>query len=309
MTSKSRRFCFTINNPTNDESTKVATFLDGDRVVYGVVGREVGETGTPHLQGFVILTSPQRFAFLHTNLCARAHLEVARAKSSKAAEYCKKDGDFDEYGELPDSQGKRSDIELFKEWVLAQSVRPSERMVASAFPALYLRYRTNLLSLVGHLSPQPAFGLGGELREWQRELVDCLDDPPDDRSIDFYIDPDGNSGKTWIVRYLLQEKPEEVQVLSVGKRDDLAHAVDETKSIFLFDIPRGGMEFLQYTVLEKLKDQIIFSGKYESGVKVLPSPVHVIVFCNEEPDLLKLTHDRYKLTNLAQRPERPHRAD
>jgi len=296
--SKSRRFCFTINNPTQDESAKVATFLDSPRVVYGICGREVGEQGTPHLQGFCILDAPQRFSFLHTNLCARAHLEVTKAKSQQAADYCKKENDFDEYGSIPDSQGKRSDIELFREWVSAQSRRPSERMVAAAFPALYLRYRSNLLSLVGHLSPHPAFGLGDELRQWQRELSDDLESEPDDRTIAFYIDPEGNKGKTYMVRYLLQKFPDEVQVLSVGKRDDLAHAIDETKSIFLFDIPRGNMEYLQYSVLEKLKDQVIFSGKYESGTKFLLHKCHVVVFCNEEPNLLALSHDRYKLTNI-----------
>jgi len=296
--SKSRRFCFTINNPTDDESSKVASFLDGPRVVYGVVGRETGETGTPHLQGFVILHAPQRFAFLHTHLCPRAHLEVARAKSQTAADYCKKESDFDEYGTLPDAQGRRSDIEEFKVWVSSLASRPSERMVARAFPSLYLRYRGNLMSLVGHLSPDPEFGLGDDLRGWQRELATTLDSTPDDRTVEFIIDPDGAKGKTWFVRWLLQNKPDDVQVLSIGKRDDIAHCIDETKSIFLFDIPRGSMEYLQYSVLEKLKDQLVFSGKYESNTKILPHPVHVVVMCNEEPDLLKLTHDRYKLTNI-----------
>jgi len=296
--SKSRRFVFTINNPTEDESTKVASFLDSARVVYGVCGRETGETGTPHLQGFVILTGPQRFSFLHQHLCPRAHLEVARAKSPQAADYCKKDGDYDEYGTLPDAQGRRSDIDQFKEWVTAQSRRPSERMVAAAFPALYLRYRSNLLSLVGHLSPQPTFGLGDELRPWQRELERELEESPDDRTVSFYVDPEGAKGKTYMVRYLLQKLPDEIQVLSIGKRDDLAHAIDNTKSIFLFDIPRGSMEFLQYGVLEKLKDQMVFSGKYESNLKVLEHQVHVVVFCNEEPNLMALTADRYKIINL-----------
>lgn len=294
---KSRRFVFTINNPTQDEENNVATFLDSDRTVYGVYGRETGAQGTPHLQGFCILASPQRFSFLHTNLCPRAHLEVAVAKSHQAAAYCKKEGDFEEFGELPNNQGKRSDIDTFKEWVTELSVRPSEREVARAFPALYLRYRTNLMQLVGHLSKPPDFGLG-ELRGWQRELDELLEDEPDDRSVNFYVDTEGAKGKTWMVRYLLTKYPDGVQALSIGKRDDLAHCIDPTKNIFLFDIPRGSMEHLQYSVLEKLKDQLIFSGKYESTIKVLANPVHVVVFCNEEPDLLKLTADRYVVKNI-----------
>lgn len=296
--SKSRRFVFTLNNYTEDEEQNVTTFLESDKVVYGVYGRERGEEGTPHLQGFLILHKPQRFSFLHRHICPRLHLEVARGTSQVAADYCKKDGDFDEYGVFPENQGRRSDIDQFRDWVESHGARPSEREIARAFPGLYLRYRSALLSLVGHLQPSPQFGLGGNLRDWQRDLAAVVDEPPDDRSIFFVIDPEGAKGKTYFVKYLLQQHPDKVQVLSVGKRDDLAHGIDETRSIFLFDIPRGSMEFLQYSVLEKLKDQIIFSGKYASQTKVLPQKVHVIVFGNEEPDMTKLTIDRYKVINI-----------
>jgi len=298
MTTKSRRYCFTINNPTDDDHQTVADFLDSSRVTYGIVGRETGESGTPHLQGFCILAAPQRFAFLHTHLCARAHLEVARAKSNQASEYCKKEGDFDEYGTLPDNGGKRSDIDEFKQWITNQSTRPSEREIARSFPGLFLRYRSSLMALTEHLSPYPVFGIGDDLRGWQQQLDESLDEEPDDRSIIFCVDPDGNSGKSYYVRYRLSKYPDYTQALSIGKRDDLCCCIDETKRVFLFDIPRGGMEFLQYTVLEKLKDQVIFSGKYQSSTKLLPHPVHVVVFCNEPPDVTKMTGDRYKYIDI-----------
>ena len=300
MSSKSRRLVFTLNNYTSDEEQKVADHLDSDLVKYGIYGRETGAEGTPHLQGFVIYPQPQRFSYFHRLACARAHLEVARAKSANAADYCKKEGDFEEFGELPDAQGKRSDIDNFKEWVSNLTTPPSEREIARAFPALFLRYRQNLMDLGRHLGPEPIFGLGdGNLRGWQRELEQSLEEDPDDRTVQFLLDPDGGSGKTWFVKYWLEKHPTHTQVLSIGKRDDLAHAVDPSKTIFLFDIPRGGMEYLQYSVLEKLKDGIIFSGKYASMAKILPNKVHVIVFCNERPDVLALTHDRYKITELS----------
>ena len=295
---KSRRFVFTINNPTDDEEQTVCDFLDSDVVTYGIFGRERGAEGTPHLQGFLVLPSPQRFSYLHARLCARAHLEVAKAKSQVAADYCKKEGDFEEFGTLPDHQGRRSDIDEFKIWITSLSHRPSEREVATAYPSLYLRYRGNLMQLVGHLSPAPSFGLGDELYQWQRELRDILVDEPDDRSINFVVDHDGANGKTYFVRWCLQQYPDQVQCLSIGKRDDLAHSIDETKRIFFFDIPRRSMEYLQYTVLEKLKDQLIFSGKYESTTKVLPHPVHVVVMCNEDPDITAMTFDRYKFIEI-----------
>ncbi|UOF80447.1 rep protein [Naiadivirus vacaense] len=296
--SKSRRFCFTLNNPTDDECQALVDFLDGDRCVYGVFGRETGAEGTPHLQGFLILPTPQRFSFLHRAISPRLHLETTRGTSQQASDYCKKDGDYEEFGVFPASQGKRTDIEAFTTWVKEQSTSPSEREVARQFPSLYLRYRSSLLDLVEHLRPEPEFGSGGSLREWQRLLVDRLEEAPDDRSVMFYVDESGGMGKSYFVRYCFTKFAGQVQALSVGKRDDLTFAVDTTKSIFIFDIPRLHMEYLQYSVLEKLKDQILFSAKYASRTKFLPNPVHVVVFCNEFPNMEALTEDRFDITTL-----------
>ena len=97
----------------------------------------------------------------------------------------------------------------------------------------------------------------------------------------------------------MSHKGDLTQRLSVGKRDDVAYALDVSKSIFLFDIPREQLQYLQYSVLESLKDQCVFSPKYESLSKVLPNPVHVVVFTNEEPDMTKMTEDRYEIVYLS----------
>jgi hypothetical protein len=66
----------------------------------------------------------------------------------------------------------------------------------------------------------------------------------------------------------------------------------------LFDIPRLGMEFFQYNVIEQIKDRIVFSAKYQSMAKVLDHDAHVVVFCNEMPKDDALTADRYKYFNV-----------
>nr|AUF34970.1 putative replication-associated protein [uncultured virus] len=92
---------------------------------------------------------------------------------------------------------------------------------------------------------------------------------------------------------MLTQFPDKVQILSGGKRDDIAHAIDPSKQIFLFNVPRGGMEYLQYTILEQIKDRMVFSPKYNSQTKILRNRAHVVVFSNEMPDIEKMTHDRY----------------
>ena len=88
-----RNWCFTINNPTTSVDFKE------DSMVYLVVGREIGENGTPHLQGFVQLRVKKRLSQVKDLIGQNPHLEIMRGTSEEAAEYCKKDGDYDEYGE------------------------------------------------------------------------------------------------------------------------------------------------------------------------------------------------------------------
>jgi Putative viral replication protein len=292
------RWVATLNNWTVDEESHIATVFEGPRVKYGIIGSEVGENETPHLQMFFILEAPARLSWLRNNISARAHYEPARGTSAQAADYCKKDGEFVEFGEFPSEQGRRTDLERFRAWIADLGHVPSQRLLANEFPGLYLRY-PRLMELAQHLVPQPNLvGDEAQLLEWQQHLDSILRLDPDDRKILFYVDPEGGKGKSWFVRHQVSLYPDETQFLSVGKRDDLAYAIDETKRVFLFDLPRGSIEHFQYTVLEKLKDQLVFSSKYSSRVKVLPVPVHVVVFCNEAPDMAAMTHDRYELMSF-----------
>lgn len=292
---QSRRWCFTINNPSLEDREFLNNSLSDCQ--YAVVGREEGESGTPHLQGFVIWKRNKRFNACKAAIGQRAHLEAARGTSEEAANYCKKDGNYEEWGSLPSEQGKRSDLERFRQWITDHPTKPTERDIAAEWPAIFLRYRQHATAMVDLLYPSPVL-VRGELRQWQRDLDELLQGEPDDRRINFVCDPVGGKGKSWFIRYYVSNHPESTQRLSVGKRDDLCFALDVTKKIFLFDIPRGQLEFLQYSVLESIKDQMIFSPKYQSMCKVLPNPVHVVVFTNEDPDRNKFTADRYNIIHL-----------
>lgn len=267
------------------------------------MGKEQGETGTPHLQGFLILQNPQRLSFLKRRLHATAHFENARGTSEEASVYCKKDGDYQEYGKLPNEpRGAGKQFLEFKAWVEEQDKIPTEREVCIAFPALYGRYKRSILDMVQHFRPLPVLMDVEEvtLRDWQEDLVEYIEGEPDDRKIRFIVDGEGSAGKSFLTRYLITKYPERVQTLRIGKRDDLAHAIDVTKSVFIFDIPRGQLEFFQFNILEQLKDRLVFSPKYESQSKLLHVKPHVVVFTNEDVPLYKLTADRYDIVTLSE---------
>lgn len=291
-----KRWCFTLNNYTDLELQALSD--SADNFDYLCLGRERGSNNTPHLQGYLILKTKLRLNNVKVLPgLSRAHLEVSRGTPEQASDYCKKDGDFDEHGTLPTSQGKRTDFETLRDWLKEQPERPTDAEVLEEFPSLWGRYKNSCIDFMDKLCPQPVL-VTGELRGWQQSVHDLVDQPPDDRKVIFVVDENGNSGKSWLARYWFSNYPDMVQMISIGKRDDLAHSVDTTKSLFLFDVPRGGMQFLQYTILEQLKNRVVFSPKYNSCTKILKSVPHVVVFCNEEPDRTKMTRDRYVISNV-----------
>lgn len=95
-----RGFCFTLNNYNDESLANIRATLSGE-CVYGIVGREVGESGTPHLQGYCVFRRALRLPAIKDKLDPRVHLEIARGSPEANRRYCSKDGKFDEYGELP----------------------------------------------------------------------------------------------------------------------------------------------------------------------------------------------------------------
>jgi len=292
------RWVFTYNNYSEEDVARLTDIggnLDRHGLSYLVWGREVGESGTPHLQGYCIFLVRKRLGSLRSLIGPRGHYAVSRGTPEQASDYCKKEGNFVEFGSLP-KRRRAANVTDFCDWLRGLESFPSERQIANAFPGLWIRYQSKLTDLATHIVPVVPLEQG-EPNEWQRQLEVELNEAPDDRSIRFIVDEAGGTGKSWFCRYMLT-KNEFVQVLSVGKRDDLAFAIDITKKVFLFNVPRGGMEYMQYTILEQLKDRVVFSPKYWSQCKVLLNKVHVVVFCNEYPDLEKMTGDRYRTTTV-----------
>jgi hypothetical protein len=109
--SRSRAYVFTVNNYTeiNEDALR---YIVPDDASYIVFGREVGESGTPHLQGFVYFNNAKTLtAAKHVLNCGdQPHLERA-ITLQQAIDYCKKDGDYEEYGTPPKTQKEKGQME------------------------------------------------------------------------------------------------------------------------------------------------------------------------------------------------------
>jgi len=99
-----RGWCFTINNYDAEDEQALRDLED--ECDYLVFGREVGEGGTPHLQGYVRFSTNKRFNAVRA-LMPQCHIVVARGTWQQNKAYCTKDGDFEEVGEPPMSQAEK----------------------------------------------------------------------------------------------------------------------------------------------------------------------------------------------------------
>lgn len=290
---QAKYWCFTLNNYTQDE---IPTSLFTG-AVYLIFGKETSSTGTPHLQGFTAFNDRKRATQVQRML-KRACWSVARNLSA-SPEYCKKEGDFKEFGTLPavckSKPGKRNELQVFMEAVQGglrdyKDLRASHPNVCARYPRFVEQYLRD--------TSTPPVIREPVLRDWQADLEGVLSGSPDDRSIFFIVDYQGNAGKSWYCRYLRQEKS--ALVLSAGKKADLAYVFSKTipsPTIVCIDVPRSKMESLHYDFLEELKNGLLFSSKYESCY-IEFEPPHVLVFCNEEPDGSKLSEDRYIIVKV-----------
>ena len=160
MTRSAKHWCFTWNNYSADDKDHLASLFESlDELVYLVYGEEVGENGTPHLQGFLSFSSRKTLATLKSLVSTSPHFEVARGTPQQASDYCKKDGAFTEFGELPAGRGHRSDLTLLSERIRGGA---SAEEVETEFPGQFLRYRSNILASIREKRPP---------RTWETQVI------------------------------------------------------------------------------------------------------------------------------------------
>jgi len=116
--SRVRTFSFTLNNWTEGDVTRVQA-LDHKYLLYG---KEVGESGTPHLQGMITFANAKTLSAA-IKVLAGCHVEIAK-DSAALIEYCKKDGDVYEHGTPPvtkQAQGQLEKDRFKRTWDLAKA--------------------------------------------------------------------------------------------------------------------------------------------------------------------------------------------
>lgn len=245
---RSRAWCFTLNNPLEDDLAQLTQIFDADDAKY-VCQTETGEEGTVHLQGVVYYKNARAFNSMK-QIDNRIHWERCR-DLKKSIKYCSK-----WETRTGPTVVKGFDVKIVK--------NPME---------------------------------GKEFFDWQKEILDIINGPVDDRAIYWYWEPTGCAGKTTFCKYLCMNYD---AIYVAGKSADVKYAcmkMGRIPKIILFDIPRCKEGYVSYMALEEVKNGIFFSTKYEAAMMIDENP-HVIVFANFEPDREHMSHDKWRIIEI-----------
>lgn len=133
-TSARETWCFTINNPTEDDDP-----LDWD-CRYVIYQKEKGDNDTIHYQGYVEWHKPKRLSGCK-KVNARAHWDQRKGTQEQAIAYCRKedtrvDGPW-EKGAIKTNQGHRSDLERIS-LAITDGIKVKEAVRET--PHLYVQY-------------------------------------------------------------------------------------------------------------------------------------------------------------------------
>lgn len=279
---KSATWCFTLNNPTAEDTA----LLEALPTTYLVYGREKAPTtGTPHLQGYL------RFASKRVMPKIKAHWTKAKGTDKQNFDYCtKEDSAYFEKGEMA-QQGRRTDlVELYED--IKSGTRNKRSLIESHTNAMakFPRFAQTVLNLYRPKPPCPDI----LLRPWQQDLIEVIKLPVHDRHIHWIWSEHGDTGKSTFATYI-EAVFDNVQVMLPTKQENLAYLLDEDTRVLILDCPRCN-EFLPYSFMEQVKNRRVQSTKYEPVPKYLTS--HLIVFANIPPEEGKLSTDRLVVTQI-----------
>ena len=121
-----RNIAVTINNWSEEDIQTLESFP----YKYMIIGREGSKTKTPHLQCYIQFHNALSFTSLKRKI-GDGHIEHAKTKAETNIEYCKKEGNYKEYGTAK-SSGKRTDLDEIRTLALDGGMRAVTRVGTQA---------------------------------------------------------------------------------------------------------------------------------------------------------------------------------
>ncbi len=274
--------------------------------MFVIIGREVGDAGNNHLQGFIHLKTKIRMQGVKRLISIRAHVEKARGSDTDNDTYCSKEGD--EFARIGVAQthakggGGETMTRRVIETIQAKvgGATTHDLLTSEASFAPYMIYNKIIEKTVNEekqviIKKKILNDMRySQFKEWQIQIMREVRGPTDPRTITWVYDQIGGSGKTYLSKYLLVT--EDCIRFENGSSSDIKYAYGGQR-IVLFDLARSQEQSVNFEVIESIKNGVFFSTKYESMQKIFEVP-HVVVFANWAPDMSKLSVDRWNIINV-----------
>lgn len=290
-------YCMTINNYTEEDYQR---FKD-HKCRYKCYAKEVGESGTPHIQAYIYFENKISFKSMKKKY-PTAHFELPRGTPQQNRQYIV--GPY----QSPDlAKSKPFNPEAVEEGDIPKSVSVNEwediktkimegiewEQLLVLYPQTAIKYLSGLRNYYEQFRPKVIVEIPNPY-PYQKFIMDLTKQKPDARTVYWFFEPKGNVGKTTIARYLSSKG---WLYLSNGKTADIALAWQGQNVVF--DFSRSQNDHINYEVMEMLKNGIIFSSKYQSASKIY-NPPHLICFSNKYPNMEKLSQDRWQIYKISQ---------
>ena len=230
-----KHWCFTLNN-YNEDDINVFQNTDSSIVPRYVFQEEVGESGTPHLQGYLYFKEKKRpIGFFKNKLSKAAHWEKTK-KIKNSIKYCSEISKRAEGGqcfvrgiELPEPK-YTIDLKLYN-WQKVVTTwlqgPPCDRTIYYILGRDGKEGKTTFCKWL-YLNYKRVFSISGSASDMKNGIITYLKDQ--------------------------------------GKLPE----------IILINIPRCKNNIISWAGVEEIKDMFFYSGKYEGGMVCGPSPHLII---------------------------------
>lgn len=224
---------------------------------------------------------------------------------------------------------KHLNINIFKEWLLKACDRAvvgketgqggyEHWQVRMAFKEPWTLQAVSMVLPTAHLSPTSVRNFeyiykGGDywttwdqvleryrhitLRPWQQEAY-CRYITQNERQILLVIDRIGNSGKSWLARYIVSRHEGRLIPPMENGKGLVQNAMAEGSTGYIIDVPRRGkLTYEFWGGIEQIKGGHLYETRYNYSEKWIEPP-KIMVFTNKEPNLNDLSVDRWDLLRL-----------
>lgn len=277
-------------------------FKLNDHLTFLVVGEEYGDIANKrHYQIYAEFNKQMYNKGLRTLFGVVEgevfHHENRRGTATQAAEYCMKDGNYNVYGEpkKKDQSAMRTlfnsvkegktNIELLEENPDVALDRNSIKFMRESIEEDNNEKRKRLM--IEKWGPVELYP--------HQEFIKSEFLNQDDREILWVYDQVGNTGKSVLAMHLLAVL-ESVIYLQNGKSSDLAHIYNGQEHV-VFDLTRSTESRINYTIIEQMKNGLVYSPKYQSKMKYSMG-VKILILANHLPNFEAMSKDRWNVIKL-----------